>query len=63
MLLAFINPSVPTREPQGLSVLVSDIVLVSAAQHTLEATQSAWARRLREIQRRLVRIRARHREN
>jgi hypothetical protein len=47
VLLAFINPSGPTREPQELSVLVSDIVLISAAEHTLAATRPGWERGLR----------------
>ena len=29
MLLAFINPSGPTREPQKLAVLLNDIALIS----------------------------------
>jgi hypothetical protein len=41
MLLAFINPSGPTREPQELAVLLNDIALISgSAQH--EATRALW---------------------
>lgn len=34
MLLALINPLGPTREPQKLSLLLIDIVLISAQAHT-----------------------------
>lgn len=36
VLLAFINPSGPTRESQKLSLLLSDIVLISASAHFKE---------------------------
>jgi hypothetical protein len=47
VLLAFINPSGPTREPQEVSVLVSDTFSFFAAEHTMETTQPGWGRRLR----------------
>jgi len=46
VLLAFINPSGPTREPLDLSSR-KRYVLISAAEHTMETTQPGWGRRLR----------------
>jgi hypothetical protein len=41
VLLAFINPSGPTREPQQLAVLLNNIALISgSAQH--QGTRALW---------------------
>jgi hypothetical protein len=45
VLLAFINPSGPTRKPQGLSSCKRH-VHISAAEHTI-APDLVWGRRLR----------------
>jgi hypothetical protein len=53
VLLAFINPSGPTREAQEPPALVSDIVLISAPKHTMEITAACvGAPAARDIQRR-----------
>lgn len=54
MLLAFINPSGPTREPQELSVLVSDN-RSHFRRRAYDGNHSPWLGALaaRELQRRL----------
>lgn len=44
MLIAFINLSGPTHKPQELSVLVSDIVLLSATEHAFQPTGRSTGR-------------------
>lgn len=41
MLLAFINPSGPTREPQQLAVLLNNIALISGLAK-YKGTRALW---------------------